>query len=107
MEAPRDKRERLRRLLAAAYRAKENREVNPRWRQEILARVRESAPAEGKTSFPRALGEFAWRLAPVTFAMSVGLAFLLAVLYITTRYDGFQLLAAYVEALTVRQIFGT
>jgi hypothetical protein len=103
----RNEKERLRKLLATAYWARENREIDDRWRQKVLARIRDIGPAGPTPGFLPDFGRFAWRLAPATLATIVGMLFLLSVLYATTEYSGLQLITNYVEELTAKQLFGT
>lgn len=98
--------DRLKALLTDAYRAREGVAVDERWQERLMARVKEIGPFDAKPCFKTAFGRFVWRLAPFTLAMSVALMFLLAGLYVTTRYDGLQLTARDVEELTLKQALG-
>jgi hypothetical protein len=98
--------DRLKTLLTDAYRAREDLEVDERWQERLMARIGQIGPLTAKPGFTAAFGRFVWRLAPFTLVLSVALVFLLAGLYVTTRYDGLQLTARDVEELTLEQALG-
>ena len=106
MKAKKHAQERLRELLQDAYRARAGFDVSENWQERLMARVREIAPAAMEPRFLPAFERLVWRLAPFTLAMSMVVMALLGRLYLTREYDGLQLLARYVEELTLKQIFG-
>ena len=98
--------ERLRTLLARAYRAREDREIDPAWQKRLMARIEEMGPLDGRTRFAAALDSLAWRIVPFTLAMSVAVVLFLAGLYVTTRYDEIQLTVRDAQELALRQAIG-
>jgi len=98
--------QRLKTLLTEAYLARESPEIDESWQDRLMARIKEIGPIEAKPCFTAAFSQFVWRLAPFTLAMSVGLVFLLAGLYVTTQYDGLQLVTRDAEELVLKAVLG-
>ncbi len=99
-------REKLIAILRQAYWEKENIEIGEQWQKSLMARIRQLGPVECVPDFLPTFGRFAWRLAPLTSLLALGLAALSLELDAIFGYDLFQLLMNALEDLTFTRIFG-
>jgi hypothetical protein len=97
----------IRKMLSDAYWGKEDLSIDNGWQDKLMSRIREMGSVPTKALFWPAFEQLVWRIAPVTCVMVVAVTAVLVRLYITTQYNGLQLIASYVEELVIKQIFGT
>jgi hypothetical protein len=106
MKGDREAEERLRKLLASAYRGRDEFEPDRGWQQRVAARVAEMGILSQQPPFLPAFEHFLWKLAPATLATCAALTALLAWRGVWTGPDGLQLLSTYLEELPFWRIFG-
>jgi hypothetical protein len=98
--------EALRKILQRAHQEKEKLEIGDQWQEEVMRRIRNFGPIEGKPTFYLKLEQLVWRLAPVTCLLILGLTLLLSSVIPTESYDAMQLLMNGADELTLVQLLG-
>jgi hypothetical protein len=106
MKGDRGNEERLRKLLASAYRARDLFEPDRGWERRVADRIAGMGIPSRKPAFLPAFEHFLWKLAPATLATCAALTALLAWSGVWTGPDGLQLLSTYLEELPFWRIFG-
>lgn len=107
MKTTKSEQDKFKRILRDAYFSKELSEIKEGWQHTLITQVMESKHVVQEPHFIPTLGQFVWRLAPATLALNVGLVILLALLHLTTQYNGLQLLVNNLQLLALEQVFGT
>jgi hypothetical protein len=106
MKADRQVEEKVRKLLASAYGARDDFEPGMGWEKRVAARLAEARLLSHEVSFLPAFEHFVWKLTPATLTTCAVLTVLLAWHGNWTGLDGIQLLSNYLEELPLWRIFG-
>jgi len=77
----------IRRVLAAAYREKENAVVGELWQNRVMSHIRSLGPLSPAASYLEFFERFLWRLAPIAGALILILAAIFMQMDFISEYE--------------------
>ncbi|HEY3277045.1 MAG TPA: hypothetical protein VGJ94_10520 [Syntrophorhabdaceae bacterium] len=97
--------DKLRHALRRAYIGKEPPEIGLKWRDALMAKVREIGPLCGKPRFLPSFEKIVWRLVPITTPLALILIFFLVKLGLASAQNSLQSFINGLEEWTIIQFF--